>query len=174
MSSTFARVQHYSRRGLPRAVWFTLLWWVVTLGDPASWVVGIPAVLSATLMSVTLCPERPWRWVSQGAARFLGYFMWQSAIGGLDVAWRAFHPRLPLAPGFYQYQLRLPVGPAQTFLANTVSLLPGTLSATLREDQLTVHVLDSNQPILDQLQRLEEVVASLFGMRLGPDTSQRT
>ncbi len=174
MSSTFAWIWRYRGRGLLRAIWFAMLWWIVTRGDPTSWVVGIPAVIAATLMSVVLLPERTWRWRVLGGARFLVYFLRQSVLGGFDVAWRAFHPRLPLAPGLYMYTLRLPSGPAQTLLANTVSLLPGTLSATLQEDRLTVHTLDTSQPLLAQLQHLEEVVALLFGVQLSSDTLQRT
>lgn len=105
MSSSLAQVRYYSRRGLPRAVWFAVLWWVVTRGEPASWVIGLPAVVAATLVSVALFPERPWRWRARGMVRFLGYFVGQSVIGGFDVAWRAFHPRLPLTPGLYPYTL---------------------------------------------------------------------
>jgi multicomponent Na+:H+ antiporter subunit E len=126
------------------------------------------------MLSVTLLPEHAWRWRIRGAARLLGYFLWQSAIGGVDVAWRALHPRLPLAPGWYQYPLRLAPGPAQTCFINMVSLLPGTLSATLQESQLTLHVVDSSQPILAQTQRLEVRVASLFDVPLSSETSRRT
>lgn len=174
MSLTMARVRFYSRRGTPRAACFAALWWVMTRGEPASWVVGLPAVVAATLVSMTLLPTFSWRWQVRGAARFLGYFLWHACIGGLDVAWRALHPRLPLAPGMYTYTLRLPVGPAQTFLVNTVSLLPGTLSATLQENHLTLHALDTNKPILAQLRHLEEVIASLFDVRLASDASQRS
>ncbi|ETW97993.1 MAG: hypothetical protein ETSY1_20595 [Candidatus Entotheonella factor] len=174
MATTLARFRYYSRRGLPRAGWFALLWWIVTKGEPGSWVVGLPAVVTATWLSVTLLPEQAWRWRILGAVRLLGYFLWQSIIGGLDVAWRALHPRLPMSPGLYTYPLRLAPGPAQTLLANIVSLLPGTLSAALQENQLTLHVVDTSQPILAQTQRLEAMVASLFDMSLSSEASHRT
>lgn len=173
MAATLARFRYYSRRGLPRAVWFALFWWVVTMGEPRSWVVGLPAVVMATMLSVTLLPAHTWRWRILGAARLLGYFLWQSVIGGLDVAWRALHPRLPLSPGLYTYPLRLTPGPARTFFINIVSLLPGTLSATLQENQLTLHVVDTSQSILAQTQRLEAMVASLFDVSLSSEASRR-
>ena len=40
----------------------------------------------------------------------------------------------------------VPVGPARTFLANTVNLLPGTLSVALEQDTLTVQALDIGTP----------------------------
>jgi multicomponent Na+:H+ antiporter subunit E len=100
-------------------------------------------------------------------ARFLPFFLWQSLRGGIDVARRALHPRLPLAPLLLDYPLRLPDGPACTFLANTVSLLPGTLSADLENGCLTVHVLDGSQPdVSAELQSLEALIADLFGVEL--------
>ncbi len=174
MSSSPAPIERHIRRGLLRMVWFAALWWVLTLGEPTSWIVGIPAVVAATWVSAGLFPEHPWRWQVRGAVWFIGYFGWQSIIGGFDVAWRALHPQLPLNPDFYAYRLRLPGGPAQTFFVNSVSLLPGTLSATAQADQLTVHVLNTSQPIANQLGRLEDRVASLFNVQLDSNASYRT
>lgn len=174
MASSLALVQRHLYRGLPRAAWFAALWWVVTLGDRASWIIGVPAVLVVSWVSVALFPERPWRCRVWGAVRFLVYFLWQSVVGGCDVAFRALYPNLLLDAGFHSYRLRLPEGPAQIFLVNTVSLLPGTLSAAVQEDQLTVHVLDTTQPIDTQLQRLEDLVASFFNVQLCSNTTHRT
>jgi len=62
------------------------------------------------------------------------------------------------------YSLKLPIGPARIFFSNTVSLLPGTLSADLEEDRLTVHILDERLSLLESLQLLESLVAGLFGL----------
>ncbi|MES9944702.1 MAG: Na+/H+ antiporter subunit E [Candidatus Thiodiazotropha sp.] len=53
------------------------------------------------------------------------------AESGLDVAWRAFHPRMPITPELIVYPLRLPPGLPRVILVNTVSLLPGTLGTEL-------------------------------------------
>jgi multicomponent Na+:H+ antiporter subunit E len=54
-------------------------------------------------------------------------------------------------------------------MANTVSLLPGTLSAELDEHCLRVHVLDQTGAFALELSVLEERVADLFGLRLVSD-----
>jgi multicomponent Na+:H+ antiporter subunit E len=90
----------------------------------------------------------------------------RSLLGGVDVARRALHPDLPIAPGLIEYPLRLPPGLPQVFMANTVSLLPGTLSAALDRSVLTVHVLDRRTGFLADLKTVEQSVARLFGASL--------
>ena len=52
-------------------------------------------------------------------------------------------------------------------MANTVTLLPGTLSADLRGQILVVHVLDARGPAAERLALLERRVADLFGLDHG-------
>ncbi len=85
------------------------------------------------------------------------------------MAWRALHPRLPLAPGFRAHRLRLPPGTARVWLVNVVSLMPGTLAAGLKGDTLTVHVVDTTAPVERNLRRVEERVAAMFRFSLGPE-----
>lgn len=98
--------------------------------------------------------------------RFVPIFLMRSLLGGADVAWRAFHPGVPIAPELITYPLRLPPGLSRVFMANTVSLLPGTLSAELGENCLTVHVLDGRQDYLSELESVEQNVARMFGASL--------
>lgn len=153
-------------RGLGRGGAFALLWWVLTDGDHGSWVIGVPTVVAATVASLRLMPGKLRRWRLAGMMRFFPFFFWQSVRGSIDVAVRALHPHLPLAPAVVQYRLRLPDDLARVFLVNTVSLLPGSLSAELQGDHLTVHVLDGSLPMGATLQSLEARVAGMFGVDL--------
>jgi len=90
----------------------------------------------------------------------------RSLMGGADVAWQAFHPDLPIAPDLIEYPLRLPPGLPRVFMANTVTLLPGTLSAELDRSVLHVHVLDSRKNFVAELEVVEENVARVFGVSL--------
>ncbi|MEO6423512.1 MAG: Na+/H+ antiporter subunit E [Candidatus Nitrotoga sp.] len=147
--------------GWLRAVAFALLWWILTAGAVESWPVGVPVVLIATLVSMVLLPGFPLS--PTGVACFVPFFVWQSLRGGADVAWRAFHPGMPINPGLIDYPLRLAPGLPRVFLVNTVSLLPGTLSAELGEDCLKVHVLDTRKEVLSELMMVEQAVARMFG-----------
>jgi len=156
--------------GWLRAILFALMWWILTDGVINSWLVGVPMVLFATLVSVALLP--PLSWSLTGIVRFAPYFLWHSLYAGIDVARRALHPRLPISPGMYDHRWRLPPGLPRVFMANTVSLLPGTLSAELDEEHLYVHVLDQTGDFASELTVIEMRVAELFGLNLTIDGSK--
>ncbi len=67
---------------------------------------------------------------------------------------------------FIRYALRLPDEPSRVFLASCLSLLPGTVSVSLRGQRLTLHVLDRSRPVLAATRALAERVADLFGVPL--------
>lgn len=159
------------RAGLIRAVLFTLIWWVLADGAMASWPVGVPVVLLTTIVSMALLP--PFSWSLIGIIRIVPFFLWHSLCGAVDVARRAFHPGLPISPGLYYYQWHLPPGLPQIFMANMVSLLPGTLSAELADEYLCVHVLDQTGAFTSDLSILEEYVARLFALNLTVDRSKK-
>ncbi len=146
---------------------FSLLWWILTLGAIDSWLIGVPVVLLAVLASGWLLP--PISWSLPGVASFVPFFLWRSLYGGVDVARRALHPQLPISPGLFDYRWRLPPGLPRVFMANTVSLLPGTLSAELGKEYLRVHVLDQSGNFIPELSIVEERVARLFGVSLAAD-----
>ena len=56
-------------------------------------------------------------------------FLRQSIGAGIDVAWRALDPRLPLRPGFVVYPVSIPPGTARNVFTTLTSLLPGTVPA---------------------------------------------
>jgi multicomponent Na+:H+ antiporter subunit E len=143
-----------------RTLLFSLLWWALTDGTAGSWWIGVPAVVGAVITSVTLVPSLGLVW--REVMGFIPFFLWHSLKGGVDVAWRAFHPRLPITPEFIEYPLRLPPGLPRVVLVNTVSLLPGTLSAELGGKVLKIHVLDSLGDFLTELEVLEQRVGCMF------------
>ncbi len=153
-------------RAAPRAALLALLWWVLTGGDAGSWLIGAPVIVGATVASLALLPAGGWRWSPAGVLRFVPFFLWQSLVGSVDVALRALRPGLPLHPTLLDYELRLPEKPARVFMANTISLLPGTLSAELEGRRLRVHTLTQGPEVLENLRKLELRVSALFG--LGP------
>lgn len=157
-----------------RVLLFTLLWMILSNGNPSSWAIGAPAILLAVIASIALIPPVPLVWSEVPA--FIGFFLIHSLAGGADVAWRALHPHMPIAPDLITYPLRIPPGLPQVFMVNTISLLPGTLSVELitemNQSSLTVHVLDRKKQIAIELESVEHRVARLFGVPL-PVASQR-
>ena len=146
-----------------RGFLFTLIWWILTDGATDSWWIGLPAVLLAVILSNLLIPPLSLVW--QELFKFVPFFFIRSLLGGVDVAWRAFHPRLPIDPDLIEYPLQLPPGLPSVFMANTVNLLPGTLCAELDHCTLKVHVLDRRKDFLTELEAVEQHIARMFGVR---------
>lgn len=139
---------------------FALLWGALTGGR--DWVPGVLFSLAAAVASCGLLP--PARWSLPAMVRFLPYFAWQSLRGGADVAWRAVRPAMPIEPMLVRHELRLDDRLARVFLANVVTLLPGTLSAELEDRELVVHVLNADGWQPAALAELEVRVARLFDL----------
>lgn len=160
---------HLGRTALVRAVLLGVLWWVLTGGAADGWKFGVGVVALATTCSLTLAPAPHRAWSVAGLARFAWVFLWGSFRGGLDVAFRALDPRLPLQPAVMDYELRLPVGPASVWFAVTLSLLPGTLAVHVHGTSLQIHALVPDPTVIHELRTLEAATASLFGLDLsGP------
>lgn len=154
------------RRAARRLALFALLWWCLTYDNPGAWTVGVPTVLAATAVSLMLSAA-DWRISLRGALVFGALFARESLRGGIDVSARVLRPKMPLDPTLVHYRLTLPAqGPARVFFANCVSLLPGTLSAAIEHDALTIHALDAAAPLQANLARLEAAVAALFALSL--------
>lgn len=147
-----------------RLALFSLIWWFLTDGAASSWWIGVPTILVAVVTSVALIP--PVRLVWYEWLRFIPFFLMRSLIGGTDVAWRAFHFRMPIDPDLIEYSLRLPPGLSRVFMIDTVNLLPGTLSTVLERNTMKVHVLDRNKDFIAEIEAVEQSVARLFGISL--------
>ena len=170
-STTMTGTPEYVGRHLKgialRALLFAGLWWGLTEGAVDSWIVGIPAVIGATLASYSLRSKRTSRWNLKGVISFAGFFVFESLRAGVDVAWRAL--TLNIAPQIIEYESSLTDEKALTLFCATVSLLPGTLTTEIRERTLMIHTLDSRQPVREELRRLEWHINAMLGNRSGTD-----
>jgi multicomponent Na+:H+ antiporter subunit E len=133
---------------------------------PADLPVGLAAVAAATWTSLRLLPAGKSRPSLAALATLALSFVRQSVVSGTDVAWRAFHPRLQLRPGFVLAPLHLPPGGARCAFCALSSLLPGTLpTGTDENGALIIHCLDVDQPVAVNL----AVEETLFIRALGHD-----
>jgi multicomponent Na+:H+ antiporter subunit E len=142
------------------------LWLILSLGEPSAWIIGLLAAAAATAISLRLLPPRQIRVTWSAAIRFAPAFAWASLLGGIDVAWRVFQPRLPIKPRWIAYPVRLPPGGTRVFFGDDLSLVPGTLAAGGHGDVLYVHCLDGDQPVEAQIAAEEERIARSLGLRL--------
>lgn len=149
-----------------RAALFTALWWILTEGDFVAWSVGLVSVILAWVASLILFPPGTSRLSLTGLAGFLGFFMVQSVKGGVQVALMALRPRLDLHPTVLDIPMRLPEGRARVLLANTLSLLPGTLSTGLEGRHLRLHLLDKRIPVESGVREAEARIARMLSLPL--------
>lgn len=138
----------------------------IALDGAGSLAVGAGFALLGAAAGAWLAPGVAYPWRPLRLAAFTLYFLLQSLRGGLDVAWRALHPALPIEPCFCQHALRLGPGLPRTAFVSIVSLLPGTLSVIVdaASDRLTVHTL--TPAAASELPALEQRVAHLFSVAL--------
>ncbi|MEX0915026.1 MAG: Na+/H+ antiporter subunit E [Wenzhouxiangellaceae bacterium] len=152
-----------------RAIWamqgFVILFalWLVFDGLDG-WPVGLLAAVIGGGLAAWLAEGPPFWWNPFRLVEFAGFFLFESFRGGIDVAWRSLHPRLPVTPGFFEHDIALPKGQPSTLLISVISLLPGTLSAELVRDDhvLVVHSLSSGGE--QAVARLEHRIARLFSL----------
>jgi multicomponent Na+:H+ antiporter subunit E len=137
--------------------------WVLLIGiEPADLAVGVFAATFATWASLVLLPPGMLKLRASDLPRYFVHFMWQSVVAGIDVARRAFSPRLPLQPGVVSYSCRYPRGAARNVFASVTSLTPGTLAVEETPEGLSYHCLDISQPIAVQLAQEEVQVSRLL------------
>jgi multicomponent Na+:H+ antiporter subunit E len=104
------------RAAISRAAGLFGLWLVLSGVHVADLPAAAVAVGTATWASLRLLPPGPWCLRPIALAGLVLRFLRQSV--GVDVAWRALDPPLPVRPGLVVYPVRLAPGFAQnTFWA---------------------------------------------------------
>jgi len=100
------------------------------------------ALLVSTLLA-HIYPDNPQkaldprRWFF--LAIYIPYFLVYCVKANLDVAYRVLHPDMPIRPGIVKVRTTLTSEMARTFLANSITLTPGTLTVDIDGQDLYVH-----------------------------------
>jgi multicomponent Na+:H+ antiporter subunit E len=149
---------------LARMAAFLGFWLVLSGFSPVGFLIGILAAATAARMSVRLLPPGPWRVRPIVVSRLLLRFLRQSIVAGVDVAWRALDPRLPLRTGFVVYRTHLAPGALCEAFCVMTSLLPGSLPCGRDgAGNLVIHCLDVTQPVAEQLAAEEALLVRALG-----------
>lgn len=145
---------------LHRVLVLGVIWVVLSGTEIKALVFGAVVVPAAVWLSLQLIPaQNPLRlW---GLVRHIPVFIWGSLRGGLDVALRAFSPAMGLRPGWVKVPVALDDG-ARVALGSELSLMPGTLSAGMRDGKLLVHLLDTDAKFEDGIPQSEAAIAAMI------------
>jgi multicomponent Na+:H+ antiporter subunit E len=137
---------------LARAASLLAFWLILSGFTAADLPAGILAAAIAAWTSLRLLPSGQQRLRPALLFRLLLRFLDQSIVAGIDTAWRALDPRLPLRPGTVLYRSQSPPGATRSGFCAMASLQPGLLPSGFNEDgDLVVHCLDVSGPVAQQL-----------------------
>jgi len=76
--------------------------------------------------------------------RYISTLLMELVKANLNVAKIVLNPKLPISPKIMKVDTNLQSRAAQTLLANSITLTPGTISVELNEDTLYIHTLEGD------------------------------
>jgi multicomponent Na+:H+ antiporter subunit E len=102
----------------------------------------VVSLLVATLLS-HIYPDHPHKALDPRRIfwflLYVPYFLFYCVRANLDVAYRVLHPDVPIQPGIVHVRTGLTSDMAKTFLANSITLTPGTLTVDIQGQDLYIH-----------------------------------
>ena len=73
---------------------------------------------------------------------FFFVFLWELFKANIDVAKRVISPKLPINPGIVKVKTKLESPLGRAFLANSITLTPGTLTVEMKDEYFYIHWID--------------------------------
>lgn len=151
-------------------VWCLLSW----VPDIEHIFVGIFVAIFVAFITGDLFIQRPY--VLKHPMRYVYFIFWYLPVfllevlkANVDVAYRVLHPQLPINPGIVKVKTSLKSDTALTFLANSITLTPGTLSVDIDTDKgaLYIHWIDVKAKDIDSatekiVARFEKILKKIF------------
>jgi len=95
---------------------------------------------------------------------YIPIFIIEMVKANIDVARRVINPNLPINPGIVKINTDLKSDYAKLFLANSITLTPGTLTMDVKDENLYIHWIDVVSTNKDEQ---KEQIAGKFEDTLG-------
>ncbi len=151
-----------------------IVWILLTFSlDIQHLIVGVFVSLFVSFMSGDLFTKRPH--VFKHPQRYFWFllyiplFIWECFKANLDVALRVIRPSLPINPGIIKVNTSLRSETGLTFLANSITLTPGTLTVDIDKEKgvLYVHWIDVKTKDREEatqriVKRFEKILKRIF------------
>jgi multicomponent Na+:H+ antiporter subunit E len=100
---------------------------------------------------------------------YVPMFLWECLKANIDVALRVLNPKLPINPGIVKVKTTLKSDTGLTFLANSITLTPGTLCVDIDTEKgiLYIHWIDVKTQDTDKATELivspfEKILKKIF------------
>lgn len=138
-------------------VWMALSWSL----DWQHFLIGILVALFVTFMTGDMM------YVLKSPSRYFWFlyytpvFVWECFKANIDVAYRVGHPDLLINPGIVKVKTKLKSDTGLTFLANSITLTPGTLSVDIDQENgfLYVHWINVEDK---EIEKATEIIVHKF------------
>ncbi|MCM8801342.1 MAG: Na+/H+ antiporter subunit E [Candidatus Omnitrophica bacterium] len=147
-------------------IFLILMWLFVTWPtDLQHLIVGILVCGFVSFMIGDMFVKRPH--VFKHLSRYLWFlyyiplFIWECIKANLDVAYRVAHPDLPINPGIVKVKTDLKSDTALTFLANSITLTPGTMSVDIDAEKGYLYIHWINVKDKD-IHKATEIIVARF------------
>ncbi len=116
--------------------------WVALTGEfsPANFVVGFLFGYAALWMTQHMVGQTSYFRKIRTVIRFACFFMWEVVKANMKVAYDVLSPRQRITPGIIAIPLEAKTDAEITFLANLITLTPGTLSLDVSEDRRVLYI----------------------------------
>ncbi len=162
---------------MKRLVYFVFilaLWLLLSSSlDLQHLVAGVLVAFLVTVFTGDMFINRPH--LLKSPARYLWFayyiplFVWECFKANIDVAYRVVHPRRPIRPGIVKVKTRLKSEIGLTFLANSITLTPGTMSVDIDKENgfLYIHWINVKDDDIDKatahiVTKFEDVLERIF------------
>ena len=149
------------------AVWllltWTLYWQNLVVGGLVAVIVGL--VFGNLFVTAPLKVFQFGRWF--WFILYIPAFIWELTKANFDVAYRVLHPKMPIAPGIVKVKTKLKSEMGKVFLANSITLTPGTFTIDLKDEYLYIHWInvqykDIDKATEDIVGRFEKYLIKIF------------
>lgn len=120
------------------------LWFLLTLSvNVDHLVVGVIVVLLGTILFGGYFTSKPVKFLQLHrlfwVIIYIPVFIWYMFKANIDVAYRVLHPERPIKPGIVKIRTTLTTDIAKVFLANSITLTPGTITCDIDGEFLYIH-----------------------------------
>jgi len=162
----------FSNRIRPRIILVLLIFWVVLTGKFTLEYLLVGFILSFLITffwAGFLLPPTPGKNIMIHPSllyiliKYLADFLIDLIRANIQVALIVLNPRLPINPGFIEYDLKLEENIPRVLLANSITLTPGTLTIYLARKHIVVHALTKEAAIEVVDWKVEDYLKKLEG-----------
>lgn len=100
---------------------------------------------------------------------YIPYFLWYMLEANLRVMYLVLHPKMPIKPGIVKVKTEMRSKAARVFLANSITLTPGTLTVDIIDDEgwLYIHWISVESKEIEKdteliVRKFERIIRRIF------------